>query len=144
MIPMHATLCGPQPCRPEADAWWLTSTTSHWLLEASSEQMLKDPSSSNAGPKSGLHVCTPCTANYQFTLLWMGVAGKMKRDSSCPVRPAVQSYNLNKPGLPPLRQHLLFIFLFIPQIFYEYCVCQNLFYGKQGGWGLPPARQLTF
>lgn len=134
VIPMHATLRGPQPCKPEADA----STTSHWFLEASSEQMLKDPSSSNAGPESRLHVCTPCTVNYQFTLLWMGVAGKMNRDSSCPVHPTVQSYNLNEPGLPSLLQHLLFIFLFIPQIFCEYCVCQNLFYDKQGGWGLPP------
>lgn len=140
VIPMHTTLCGPQPCRSEADAWWLTSTTSHWLLEASSEQMLKDPSGNNAGPESGLHVCTPCTADCQVTLLWMGVAAKMKRDNSCPVRPTVQSYNLNEPGLPSLRQHLLFIFLFIPKIFYEYCVFQNLFYDKQGGWGPPPAR----
>lgn len=102
--------------------------------------MLKDPSSSNAGLESGLHVRTPCTVNYQLTLLWMGVAGKMNRDSSCPGHPTVQSYNLKEPGLPSLRQPLLFIFLFSPRIFYEYCVCQNLFYEKQGGWGLPPAR----
>lgn len=43
---------------------------------------------------TGLQVCIHCAANYQFTVLGMGVVGGMTRDGPCPVHPTVASYNL--------------------------------------------------